>query len=178
MQDNENGYFSSNRKGGVGDDDIYTFVKEKKVFSVDLPVVPVPEIVRKPEPRNLKPEINKPKSGERFVIYTDFDKANVRGDASGVLDSVVNLLIKYPDMRIRLSSYTDSRGKFEYNLALSKKRAAAAKAYLVGYGVSAGRIMANGFGETNLLVKCRNDTQCSEKDHQKNRRTEIVVLPY
>jgi outer membrane protein OmpA-like peptidoglycan-associated protein len=86
------------------------------------------------------------------------------------------LLKKYPDMKIELSSHTDARGKDDYNMDLSQKRAESAKTWIVAKGISADRIVAKGYGESKLLNRCTNGVECTEEEHQLNRRTEFKIL--
>ncbi|MGY0040696.1 OmpA family protein [Pedobacter sp. NJ-S-72] len=171
MKDQTTGYFASNRPGGLGDDDIYTYNKIPEPAVVpEKPVPPIPPVV----PVVV---INKPEKGEKFIIYTIFDNiSKIRPDAIPVLDSLAELMNKYPGMTIALSSYTDSRGKDNYNQALSQRRAAAALAYLIRKGIVKDRIKADGYGETHLLNDCKNGVKCTEAQHQLNRRTEVVVI--
>jgi outer membrane protein OmpA-like peptidoglycan-associated protein len=81
-----------------------------------------------------------------------------------------------PDIRVELSSHTDSRGSADYNLELSETRAMNCAAYLGNKGVAAGRIVARGYGETRLLNACTDEVECSEEQHQQNRRTELRIL--
>ncbi|SMD15027.1 OmpA family protein [Pedobacter nyackensis] len=106
-------------------------------------------------------------------IYYDFDKYNIRPDAAVQLDKVLVLLNKYPNLKLELSSHTDSRGVDVYNQWLSQKRAESAVAYLVGKGIAQDRISAHGYGETRLVNRCANGVACSKEEHQANRRTEI-----
>jgi len=48
-------------------------------------------------------------------------------------------------------------------------------AYLVRQGISASRLIPKGYGESTLLNQCSDGVDCSELDHQYNRRTEIIV---
>ncbi|TKC04961.1 OmpA family protein [Pedobacter frigoris] len=129
----------------------------------------------------LKLGINNLDAGAIFVlknIHYDFDKSAIRPDAARTLDNLLNIMIQNPTLRIELSSHTDSRGKDQYNMTLSQNRAQAAVNYLVSKGVERSRMEAQGYGETRLLNNCGNGVECSEEDHQKNRRTEIKVLKY
>jgi len=109
-------------------------------------------------------------------IHYDFDQSNIRPDAALILDNVVNIMNQNPSLRIELSSHTDSRGKDEYNLRLSQQRAESAVQYLLSKGIIKSRLVAKGYGETRLLNHCENNIDCSEANHQVNRRTEIKVL--
>ncbi|MFT4666297.1 MAG: outer membrane protein OmpA-like peptidoglycan-associated protein [Polaribacter sp.] len=109
-------------------------------------------------------------------IYYDFNKSYIRKGADVELDELRGLMLKYKSMEIELSAHTDSRGTAAYNQELSSKRAISAKEYLVGRGISASRITAVGYGESNLRNGCEDGVECSEGEHQYNRRTEVKVL--
>lgn len=108
-------------------------------------------------------------------IYYDFDKWNIRPDASLELDKLVKILEENPEINIELGSHTDSRGSDDYNRVLSQKRAESAVAYIVSRGISSSRITAKGYGETIPVNQCVNGVKCSEEDFQLNRRTEFKV---
>ena len=111
------------------------------------------------------------------IIYFDLDKHNIRPDAAVELDKVVRLMNTYPEMVIRLESHTDSRANDQYNIALSNRRAKSTYEYIVSKGINADRIPKyEGFGETQLVNKCSNDVNCTEEEHQLNRRTEFIIL--
>ncbi len=109
-------------------------------------------------------------------IYYDFDQYYIRPDAQPDLDHVVELMLAYPEMEIELGSHTDARGTESYNRSLAQNRATAARAYIIGRGISGARIEARGFGESRLRNGCRDSKDCSEEDHQRNRRTEVRVV--
>lgn len=120
------------------------------------------------------------KLGETFrlsYIHYDFDKFYIRADARPILDSVVDILNKYP-IKVELGSHTDSRGSVSYNDILSQNRANAAKKYLIKSGIKEDRISAKGYGERNLLNRCSDGVNCSAADHQANRRTEIKIIGF
>lgn len=107
-------------------------------------------------------------------IRYDFDKYFIRADARPTLDSVVDILNKYP-IDVELGSHTDCRGSFAYNVVLAENRAKSAVAYIVKKGIDPKRITAKGYGEYQLLNKCADGVPCSEAAHQANRRTEVKV---
>ncbi|GAB3775137.1 OmpA family protein [Spirosoma horti] len=109
-------------------------------------------------------------------IYYDRNKSTIRPDAAVELDKVVALLAKYPSMTIEMRSHTDSRATAAYNKTLSGNRARAAVGYLKSKGISPKRLVAKGYGETELLNKCKDGVNCPEEDHQQNRRTEIKIM--
>jgi len=111
-------------------------------------------------------------------IYYDFDQFYIRDDASSDLDRVVNLMNQYPTLSIELGSHTDARGTEEYNRNLSQNRANAAVQYIIKKGIPPARVIAKGYGESQLRNKCANFIECPEEEHQYNRRTEVRVLRF
>jgi len=109
------------------------------------------------------------------ILY-DYDKDNIRPDAEPDLQYLTDLMVKYPDMKIELSSHTDARGKDDYNEALSQRRAESAKRWILAKGIKEDRIIAKGYGEKVLKNECANGTECTEEQHQLNRRTEFKIL--
>lgn len=105
-------------------------------------------------------------------IYYDLAKSDIRADAALELDKLVKILKDNPAIRIELSSHTDSRSGDEFNLALSQVRAQSAVDYLVSQGVAADRLVAKGYGETQLRIQ----NAQTEEEHQANRRTEFKVI--
>ncbi|RDC65387.1 OmpA family protein [Adhaeribacter pallidiroseus] len=109
-------------------------------------------------------------------IYYDFDKANIRPEAMPELDKLVRILQDNPTIRIELGSHTDSRQTVTYNQRLSQSRAEAAVEYMISKGVSRDRLIAKGYGESQLLNDCKDGVTCSELEHQINRRTVVKIL--
>ncbi len=110
-------------------------------------------------------------------IYYDLDKFFIRPDAARELErTVLPLLKKYPDMKIEIRSHTDARSGDSYNMQLSENRARAVVNYLTQRGIDASRLVSNGYGESEPANECVDGVQCSEKQHQENRRTEFRIL--
>ena len=108
-------------------------------------------------------------------IYYNFNDASIRPDAKIDLDALATFLTTYPDIEIELSSHTDSRGGTRYNRKLSQGRAENAVKYLTTKGINKSRMVAVGYGESQLRNKCRDGVKCSELEHQYNRRTEVKI---
>jgi hypothetical protein len=108
-------------------------------------------------------------------IYYDLDKAVIRADAALELDKIVQVLQDNPEISIELGSHTDSRASASYNLKLSQRRADSAVKYIIDHGISANRIKAKGYGESQLINGCTDGVDCSEEAHQENRRTEFKI---
>jgi outer membrane protein OmpA-like peptidoglycan-associated protein len=109
-------------------------------------------------------------------IYYDLGKSNIRQDAAKELDKLLDIMNKYPKMKIELRSHTDSRGTAASNMALSDRRAKAAAEYLYSKGIARDRIIGKGYGETMLLNQCAKGVKCTEDEHKINRRTEFKIL--
>ncbi|HWN80838.1 MAG TPA: peptidoglycan-associated lipoprotein Pal [Candidatus Udaeobacter sp.] len=103
-------------------------------------------------------------------IYFDFDRADLREDARTVLAENARRMQGKAGSRVSIEGHCDERGTVEYNLALGEKRAAAAKDYLVNYGITADRVSTVSFGEERPL-----DPSGTEEAYAKNRRDEFIV---
>jgi outer membrane protein OmpA-like peptidoglycan-associated protein/tetratricopeptide (TPR) repeat protein len=243
-----NGYFASNRIGGVGDDDIYSFEKlapedcltysgqvlneitkqpipfanievknptdglreilltdEQGYYEIKLPcdrknrlvffkerfsnitvLVPTPKLLQAASVDNLvfltpyDEIIEKDGVVEKIKvnpIYFEYDKSAITSRAEIELKKVLFAMQKFPDMRIKIESHTDSRGSDNYNLRLSDDRAKSTRDYLILKGIAENRIIsAIGYGETMLLNDCTNGIQCSDKNHLVNRRSDFIVI--
>jgi len=108
-------------------------------------------------------------------IYFDFDKWDIRDDAASILNTLVDLMRKYPEMAVEVSAHTDVRGPDEYNLNLSKKRAASTLAYLVSQGIDESRLTSIGYGEMQPLNECIKEGICPDRDYDINRRCEFTI---
>lgn len=110
------------------------------------------------------------------TIYFNFNKYDIRKDSEIEVEKVIAAMEKYPSLRIKVNSHTDSRGKDSYNLWLSQKRAESTVNYMVKKGIAKERLDGEGFGETKLINNCANGVKCSDKDHELNRRSEFIIL--
>ena len=110
------------------------------------------------------------------IIYFDLDKWNIRPDAAEDLEKIIQVLHQYPAMTIDIRSHTDSRQTHKYNEQLSDKRANSTLEFIVNNGIARNRLTAKGYGETQLLNNCADNQPCSEEEHQKNRRSEFIVV--
>jgi peptidoglycan-associated lipoprotein len=109
-------------------------------------------------------------------IYYDFNDDKVLPDAEKDLQFLLDLMNKYPDLKIELSSHTDAQGRVEYNQKLSQRRAESAKKWLVAKGVAEARITPVGYGEQFILNRCLDNVDCTDDEHRYNRRTEFKII--
>ncbi len=109
-------------------------------------------------------------------IYYDYDKATLRAESLPVLDKLVSFFDENKDLTIEIGSHTDSRGSDKYNESLSQRRAQSVVDYFIEKGVPSTQLGAKGYGETRILNKCKNGVECTEEEHQENRRTTFRVI--
>ncbi len=139
-----------------------------------------------PKPKEEKKEMEElsevnPYIGQKVIlenIFYEYNKAVISPSSEKDLDKLARIMKAYPSLVIELASHTDSRGSRGYNNNLSQKRADEAVKYLMRQGINRERLSAKGYGESEPVVECRNKENCSEEDHQANRRTEFRILRF
>jgi outer membrane protein OmpA-like peptidoglycan-associated protein len=109
------------------------------------------------------------------TIYFDYDKWNITFDSERELDKVFKFLKENSAASLNIKAHTDARGGDEYNLILSRKRAKSVMNYFNEHGIDTMRLMSFGYGETQLINKCDNQSSCSDALHKKNRRIEFEI---
>ncbi|KDN53801.1 OmpA family protein [Flavobacterium seoulense] len=240
------GFFSSNRDGGQGFDDIYQFLETKRLICEQLLYGEITDLnskillpdtkltlydsqfnlisttvsdekgnysfavecgksynvrAEKPEYTTIEQKVKVPKeNGKTYLplalekeqckvtigddlgkcfgikmIYFDLDKSDIRMEAALDLEKILDVLNQYPSMKLDIRSHTDSRASFKYNEALSDRRAKSTIAWLVKNGIKANRLTGKGYGENQLVNKCSDGVQCTEEEHQMNRRSEFII---
>ncbi|MEO1714688.1 MAG: OmpA family protein, partial [Bacteroidota bacterium] len=111
------------------------------------------------------------------TIYYDFDKFNIREDASITLDDVAGTLLQYPQLVVEVGSHTDAIGTNSYNDVLAERRTSSAVEYLKEKGVAETQLQPKSYGE---LIPVAPNTLENGRDYpegrQLNRRTEIRIL--
>jgi len=87
-------------------------------------------------------------------------------------------LERYPKIHLKISAHTDSRGSERYNQILSEKRAEFTRNYLaLERYINARRMKFQGFGESQPIVDCPM-LNCTDEEHQLNRRSEFEIIEY
>lgn len=127
---------------------------------------------------DLELELPLIKKGEKFKlenIFYDLNKSTLRPESMTALDKLADFIISN-NLRIELSAHTDSRGSNSYNQKLSQARAQSCVDYLIKKGVKPANIKAMGYGESQLVNRCKDGVTCTEDEHQENRRTEVKIL--
>ncbi|MBT8479338.1 MAG: OmpA family protein [Gemmatimonadetes bacterium] len=109
-------------------------------------------------------------SGEfttRGILFA-FDSDALLPESTPVLTDMVSTLENHPELAIVIEGHTDSVGDDAYNLDLSERRAGSVVAYLVENGIDAGRLLADGKGESEPVAD-----NATPEGRQQNRR--VVV---
>jgi len=113
-------------------------------------------------------------------IYFDVNKYNIRSDAQIELQKIVNVMNENPTMEIELGSHTDCRASAAYNEKLSDKRAKSSAEWVRQRITNPARIYGKGYGEAKLVNDCGCEgavkSDCSDEEHQANRRTEFIII--
>lgn len=104
--------------------------------------------------------------GILFAVNSDV----IRPESTPTLTAIAGMLKQHATLRLLIEGHTDSDGDDAYNLDLSRRRAASVKTVLVeAFGVDAGRLATEGFGETKPAAD-----NATPEGKQQNRRVELV----
>jgi outer membrane protein OmpA-like peptidoglycan-associated protein len=142
--------------------------------SIVVPLEPNRDLI--PPPLTLDIKLKKGIVLELYHIYFDRGKASIREDAEEELQTFLAYMLKFPGMRGEIMAHTDSRADDAFNMRLSQQRADAVKKWLIARGIEAERLEARGYGETRLVNHCADGVECTEEQHQRNRRVEFRII--
>lgn len=147
---------------------------EYKVLQSKLNTLPG---IKEEDPIEKKFAELKTKPVNNFIItetlYYELGESELTKNSKELLEKIKNGLNSYPKYKLKIVSHTDSQGDDESNLNLSLKRSETVVKYLTSIGISAERLSAEGKGETQIRNRCVNGIECSDKEHEYNRRTEF-----
>lgn len=107
-------------------------------------------------------------------VTFEFGKARLTPNAETVLDLVSRAFAGQPTLTVEIAGHTDSIGSDAANLKLSQLRAEAVRNYLILKGAHPGRLVARGYGKSQLLI----NPESGERDRERNRRVELRVLAH
>ncbi len=155
---NKVGYFTSNRDGGRGHEDIYQ-VRQQRAL-----------------PQRQVASLN---VGTKFILDDRYFKpadGGLHNSSDPQLYDILQRLIDNPTSVIQINGYTDAVGSASSNLALSKERASALASFFVERGINSNRIKIAGYGESFLVNDCGDNNRCTPEERAENRRLEVVVV--
>jgi outer membrane protein OmpA-like peptidoglycan-associated protein len=126
--------------------------------------------VAEPTAASIKSELD---TRGRAILYInfDFDKSTIRPDAKPVIAQVIKLMNDNPSLALKINGHTDGIGLHDYNVKLSKSRAAAVVAALVAAQIAPGRLSSGGFGPDQPIAD-----NATDHGRAKNRRVELVKM--
>ncbi len=109
-------------------------------------------------------------------IEYESNSFDIPENAKQSLIAIAKSLKSHLLINLEIYSHTDAIGDEQTNLELSKKRAVEVMNFLVEKGVPKERLKSEGKGESEILNRCKNGVECSDKEHQFNRRTEFKFI--
>jgi outer membrane protein OmpA-like peptidoglycan-associated protein/tetratricopeptide (TPR) repeat protein len=159
--DGRTAFISSQREGGGGGYDIYTFE--------------LPEEVRSDSANYFSNvDVTELYPGDFFVlqdIQFEFNSSALTEDSQSGIQVLADFLKRNPELKVELAGHTDDVGSAAYNLKLSSERAEVVREALVAKGIDPSRMTAKGYGDTKPLYP--ND---SDEHRAMNRRTEMIII--
>ena len=159
--DGKTAFISSQREGGQGGYDIYTFE--------------LPEEIRSDSANYLSSvDVAELSVGDAVILQNiqfEYNSAALTEDSKSGIEMLTAFLQRNPDLKVELAGHTDNVGGEKYNLKLSADRAEVVRKALVANGIGENRLTAKGYGASKPLV-----TNDSEENRAKNRRTEMIMV--
>lgn len=108
-------------------------------------------------------------------VFYEFDKTDLTPESTQSLDQLIELLNENPNVTIELSAHCDYRGKDEYNLGLSQRRAESVVNYLIAHGIQADRLSPVGYGEERPKIIRKKLTEKYPFLHENDTLTEAFI---
>ena len=145
----------------------YFYIDDVEVIPLDSEPIPTKEPLLWSDGEEIRPE-------ETYIlkhIQFEFDRYVLLPVSFPELDKLVKILSEKSDWKAELHGHTDDVGSEEYNLELSKNRAASVGEYLKSKGISTSRLIIQGFGKQRPLVISKD-----ESARTLNRRVEVRFL--
>ncbi|MFN3387428.1 MAG: OmpA family protein [Allosphingosinicella sp.] len=147
----------------------FNFGAPEEVIPVPPPVPPAP--VPPPPPAPVPPP-PPPAQIAPFMVFFDWDKADITPQAAAILDNAAATYQTTGQAQVMLAGHADRSGPADYNVGLSQRRATAVREYLAGRGVPEGVMTTEAFGESRPLVETADGVR-----EPQNRRVEITFGP-
>ena len=159
--DGKTAFISSQREGGHGGYDIYTFELPEEIRSDSANYLSTVDVVE------LSP-------GDAVVLQNiqfEYNSSALTEDSQTGIQILADFLQRNLELRVELAGHTDNVGGENYNLKLSTERAESVRNALIAIGIDANRLTAKGYGASQPIAP--NDT---EEHRALNRRTEMIVI--
>jgi outer membrane protein OmpA-like peptidoglycan-associated protein len=159
--DGKTAFISSQRDGGRGGYDIYTFELPEEIRSDSANYLSTVDVVE------LAP-------GDAVVLQNiqfEFNSSALTEDSQTGIRMLTDFLKRNPELKVELAGHTDNVGSESYNLKLSTERAESVRSALMTSGIEGERLTAKGYGASRPVAP--NDT---DEHRALNRRTEMIII--
>ena len=159
--DGKTAFISSQREGGNGGYDIYTFELPEDIRSDSANYLATVDVVE------LTP-------GDAVVLQNiqfEYNSSALTEDSQQGIQMLTDFLQRNPDLKVELAGHTDNVGSESYNLKLSSERADSVRNALIAHGIEGSRLTAKGYGASRPVAP--NDT---DEHRALNRRTEMIII--
>ncbi len=124
----------------------------------------------KPIAKKVEPPVAPPPASELYLVYFDFDNAELSEAAKAVLETASSAAWKLKGMTVTVRGHTDLAGTADYNMELSKRRAIAVSEALMKAGVASAAVKSEAFGQTLPAIITADGVA-----EAGNRRVEILI---
>lgn len=159
--DGKTAFVSSQREGGNGGYDIYTFELPEELRSDSANYLATVDVVELA-------------TGDAVVLQNiqfEYNSSALTDDSQAGIEMLVEFLKRNPELKVELAGHTDDVGSASYNQKLSADRAESVRKALISNGIDETRLTAKGYGATKPLAP--ND---SDEHRALNRRTEMIII--
>lgn len=132
----------------------------------------------KKEAEDARRDALQTKINELGNVYFKLNSSYLTSNDKELLDKLVAIMNNEPNIIIKVTAHTDSRGTEQYNQWLSERRAERTVEYVISEGIAQDRISHEAFGETQLVNECYDGVRCTEAQHAKNRRSDFQIIKF
>nr|WP_321413174.1 OmpA family protein [uncultured Allomuricauda sp.] len=132
----------------------------------------------KKEAEDARRDALQTKINELGNVYFKLNSSYLTSNDKELLDKLVAIMNNEPNIIIKVTAHTDSRGTEQYNQWLSERRAERTVEYVISEGIAQDRISHEAFGETQLVNECSDGVRCTEAQHAKNRRSDFQIIKF
>jgi outer membrane protein OmpA-like peptidoglycan-associated protein len=114
----------------------------------------------------------------RKSVLANSDELKILEESTSIYEEIIKILERSPDLKVEIGWHSDSRGNYNDNMRQTRNRSVFAVSYLERRGIDKNRIVGKGYGESQLLNRCRNGVNCTEEEHSVNRRIELKIIGF
>jgi outer membrane protein OmpA-like peptidoglycan-associated protein/tetratricopeptide (TPR) repeat protein len=110
-------------------------------------------------------------------VLFEFDSFELNEEAKSGLDVLRSILTSYPQLKVEVAGYTDSKGTKEYNRILADKRAQSVITYLSSSGTPASQFIKKAYGKSDFVaVNSNQDGSDNPEGRKYNRRVTFGIV--